>query len=81
MLLFLVMSLQEHVTVVASHGNNLAFESTCYMNGPASTCDCGICLWEFENKSELDIHNSLEHMIINNTERKRNIEDSLIIQA
>jgi hypothetical protein len=75
------MSLQEHVTVVASHDNNLAFESTCYMIGSASTCVCRICLWEFEGKSELDIHNSLEHMIINHTEHKRNIEHSPIIQV
>ena len=46
----------------------------------AMPIDCGVCLWEFESKSELDIHNCLEHMIINHVEHKRNIKDPLIFQ-
>lgn len=29
-----------------------------------SSFTCRICLWEFENESEIDIHNYLEHMKI-----------------
>jgi len=57
------MSLQGHVTVVANRTNKLAFDSTCYINESTCTFDCGICLWVFESKSELDIHSYLEHMI------------------
>ncbi len=65
------MSLQEHTTVVANRSNNLAFESTFYIHESTSTFDCGVCLWMFESKSELDIHNCLEHMIINHAKHKK----------
>jgi hypothetical protein len=35
---------------------------------------CRICLWIFESGSELEIHNYLEHMIINQM-HKRTTED------
>jgi hypothetical protein len=74
------MSLQEDVIVVTNHANHFAFDPTCYLREPTPTFDCRICLWIFESKSELDIHNSLEHMIINHVEHERNIEDPPIIQ-
>lgn len=74
------MSLQEHITVVASRANNLTFGSTSYLSESTSTLDCKICLWVFENKSELDIHNCLEHMIINNIKHKGSMEDPSVIQ-
>ena len=35
------------------------------MKSPVSPSNCEICLWSFGTKSELDIHNYLEHLIIN----------------
>ncbi len=75
------MSLREHVTSIANHADKLTFDSKYYTNESASTFGCRICLWVFESKSELDIHNYLEHMIINHLEEhKRNVEDHPIIQ-
>jgi hypothetical protein len=42
--------------------------------------NCRICLWTFESESELNIHNYLEHMIINHAEHKK-IEDTCIAQV
>jgi hypothetical protein len=33
--------------------------------------NCEICLWTFETKSELDIHNYLEHLIVNSEQPNR----------
>ncbi len=74
------MSLQEHVPGIASRADKLTFDSKYYTNEPTSTFDCRICLWVFESKWELDIHNSLEHMIINHLEHKGNLEDHPIVQ-
>ena len=74
------MSLQKDVTVVANHANHFAFDPTGYLRESTSTFGCRICLWVFESKSELDIHNSLEHVIINHVEQERNIEDPPIIK-
>jgi hypothetical protein len=65
------MSLLEHVTSTASSAEKLTFDSK---NGSTSTLGCRVCLWEFESKAELDIHNYLEHMIITHLEDKRNTE-------
>jgi hypothetical protein len=70
------MSLQEHVTSIANRADKLTFSK----NRLASTFECRVCLWMFETKSELDIHNYLEHMTINHLEHKRNLEDRPIIQ-
>ena len=37
-----------------------------------------MCLWVFENESELEIHNYLEHMKINHAIHKRIAEDICI---
>lgn len=37
----------------------------CANGGPNYPLECRICLWIFESKSELEIHNYLEHMIMN----------------
>ena len=58
------MPLQEHVTRIAIHADKLTFDS-------ASTFGCRVCLWVFESKSELDIHNYLEHMIITHLEYEK----------
>jgi hypothetical protein len=71
------MSLQEHVTGTANPADKLTFHSK---NSSASTFGCRVCLWAFESKSELDIHNYLEHMIITHLEHKRNVEDYPYIQ-
>jgi hypothetical protein len=64
------MSLQEHATGIANRVDKLT------LNGSASTFECRVCLWTFECKSELDIHNCLEHMIMNHLqENKRNIRN------
>jgi hypothetical protein len=34
------------------------------MGSSSSRFNCEICLWPFETNSELDIHNYLEHLII-----------------
>ena len=47
--------------------HKLAFDSK---NRSSSTFGCGVCLWVFESKSELEIHNYLEHIIINHSEHK-----------
>lgn len=75
------MSLQQHVTDIANHGDKLIFDSKYYTNESTSTFDCRVCLWAFEGKWELDIHNCLEHMIINHLEeRKGKLEDRPIVQ-
>jgi hypothetical protein len=71
------MSLQGRVTAVAKGTNKLAIDF--YIDRSTSTFNCGICLWVFESKSELDIHNYLEHIAINHIEHRKNIEDPLII--
>jgi hypothetical protein len=71
------MSLQEHVTSIANRADKLTFDSK---HRSASIYGCRVCLWVFESKSELDIHNYLEHMIINHLEHKRNAKDYPIIQ-
>ncbi len=43
--------------------------------------NCRICLWTFESESELNIHNYLEHMIINHAEQKRIVKDTCIAQV
>ena len=45
-----------------------------------SSVGCRICLWKFESELELDIHNYLEHMMINHAEHKRFLEDICIVQ-
>jgi hypothetical protein len=69
------MSLQEPVTGIADKSTSDS------KNWSSSTSDCRVCLWVFESKSELDIHNCLEHMILTHLEEhKRNVEDHPIIQ-
>ena len=48
----------------------------CAMGGPNYPLECRICLWIFESKSELEIHNYLEHMIMNHAEHNRIIQDA-----
>jgi hypothetical protein len=43
--------------------------------------NCRICLWLFESESELNIHNYLEHMIINHAEHKKIVKDTCIAQV
>jgi len=66
------MSLLEHVTSTANSADKLTIDSK---NGLTSTFGCRVCLWAFESKSELDIHNYLEHMIFTHLEHKRNVEN------
>jgi hypothetical protein len=61
------MSLQEHVTGTAKRVDKLTFDSK---NRSSSAFGCGVCLWMFESKSELEIHNYLEHIIINHSEHE-----------
>ena len=61
------MSVQEHVVSIAKGADELTFDSK---NRSSSTFGCGVCLWVFESKSELEIHNYLEHIIINHSEHK-----------
>ncbi len=43
--------------------------------------NCRICLWTFESESELNIHNYLEHVIINHAEHKKIVQDTQVHHA
>jgi len=50
------------------------------MERPSSHFNCEICLWAFETNSELDIHNYLEHLIINHVSQpSRIVQDVRVI--
>jgi len=50
------------------------------MERPSSHFNCEICLWAFETNSELDIHNYLEHLIINRVSQpSRIVQDVRLI--
>jgi hypothetical protein len=49
------------------------------MKNPISQLDCEICLWSFGTKSELDVHNYLEHLIINGVRPSRIVQDVRVI--
>jgi hypothetical protein len=61
------MSVQEHVTSISKGADKLTFDSK---NRSSSIFGCRVCLWVFESGSELEIHNYLEHMIINHSEHE-----------
>jgi hypothetical protein len=61
------MSVQEHVVSIAKGADKLTFDSKIRSS---STFSCGVCLWVFETKSELEIHNYLEHIKINHSEHR-----------
>jgi hypothetical protein len=49
------------------------------MKSPVSPSNCEICLWSFGTKSELDIHNYLEHLIINGVQPSIIVQDVRVI--
>jgi len=49
------------------------------MKDPIAQLDCEICLWCFGTKSELDVHNYLEHLIINDVRQSRIVQDVRVI--
>ena len=50
------------------------------MKSPVSPLNCEICLWSFGTKSELDVHNYLEHLIINGVQPSRIVENVRVIR-
>ncbi len=50
------------------------------MKSPVSPLNCEICLWSFGTKSELDVHNYLEHLIINGVQPSRIVENARVIR-
>jgi len=49
------------------------------MESTVSQFNCEICLWAFGTKYELDIHNCLEHLIINGVQSTRTVLDDRVI--
>jgi len=49
------------------------------MKDPIAQLDCEICLWCFGTKSELDVHNYLEHLIINDVRQSTIVQDVRVI--
>lgn len=68
-------------SVVYKHKSDMLNKKRHIMKSPMSRSNCEICLWSFGTKSELDVHNYLEHLIINGVQPSRIVESVQVITS